>query len=103
MIQKNRNIIIHLVKKVGYLVVLLFVSTKFFEFIFRNDTSGSIAGDTSDWNIILINFILLLGYLIFLIFEAVSLAQKKLIAFRNVNISVVFTIILIIVVEIIWG
>lgn len=103
MIQNNRNITIHLVKKVGYLVVLLFVSTKFFKFLFRNDTGGSIAGDNSDWNIILINFLLLLGYLIFLIFEAVSLFQKKLIAFRNVNISIVFTIIFILIVEIIWG
>ena len=97
MFQNNRDIIIHLVKKVGYLVVLLFVSTKFFEFIFRNDTRGSIAGDSSDWNIILINFILIIGYLIYLAYEAIVLKSKKLIALRNVNIFIQMAIVVLII------
>ncbi len=101
MIQNNKNIIIHLVKKIGYLVLLLFVSTQFFEFVFRNDISGSIMGDSSDWKVILINLVVILGYLFFLIIETISLSQKKLIAFRNVNIVVLLIIALFLVLAII--
>jgi uncharacterized Tic20 family protein len=86
---ETQNIKMHFVKKIGYLLLILFFSTGFLLWVYRNDNSGTILGDSSDLMIYLINIAITILYFIYLIVEAISLNKKKLLKLRNVNIVLV--------------
>jgi uncharacterized Tic20 family protein len=84
-----QDVTTHFVKKIGYLLLILFFSTGFLLWVYRNDNSGTILGDSSDLMIYLINIAITILYFIYLIVEAISLNKKKLLKLRNVNIVLV--------------
>ena len=93
---KPQNITLHFFKRVGYLVLMLTISTWFFQWIWVDDNSGSIVGDNSDWKVIIINAIIIVLYLIFLIIDAIALFTNKRSKFAKVNLGIIFIILVII-------
>ena len=87
-IDKVQNVKFHLFKKIAYLILILFVVNKLLKWVFRNDNSGSIIGDSSDLNILLIDVGILIAYVFFLSIQAVLLNDKRLTKLRDVNICI---------------
>lgn len=87
-IDKVQNVKWHLFKKVAYLILILFVANKLLAWIYKDDNSGSIMGDSSDLNIMLIDIAIPIAYVCFLIVQAVLLNEKKLTKLRDVNICI---------------
>lgn len=85
---KVQNVKWHLFKKVAYLILILFIINKLLKWIYKDDNSGSIMGDSSDLNILLIDVGILIAYVFFISIEAVFLNEKKLTKLRDVNISI---------------
>jgi hypothetical protein len=86
---KIQNSLFHFLKRVGYIILIISLSTTFFKWLFRDDASGSIIGDNSDWNIIFINAGIIFVYLLFIMGEAILLHQKEKLKLRNVNIGII--------------
>ncbi len=84
-----QDITTHFVKKIGYLFLILFFSTGFLLWVYRNDNGASIIGDESDLEVMIINIVITIVYFVYLIVEAISLNKKKLLKLRNVNIVLV--------------
>ena len=87
-IDEVQNVKWHFFKKVAYLILILFVANKLLAWICKDDYSGSIMGDSSDLDIVLIDVGILIAYVCFLIVEAVMLNEKKLTKLREVNICI---------------
>lgn len=85
---KVQNVKWHLFKKIAYLILILFVINKSLKWIYKDDNSSSIMGDSSDLNIFVIDVGILFAYVCFLIVEAVMLNEKKLTKLRDVNICI---------------
>ena len=93
---KAQNTTLHFFKRVGYLVLMLTISTWFFQFIWADDTSGSIIGDNSDWKVIIINAIIIFLYSIFLIIDTIALFNDKRSKLAKINLGIIFIISIII-------
>ena len=93
---KPQNTILHFLKRIGYLVLILNISTWVFQSIWKDDNSGSIIGDSSDWKVIIINTTIIVLYAIFLIIDTVALFNDKRTKLAKVNLGILFIILVII-------
>lgn len=89
---KVENVKWHLFKKIAVLILLLFFTNKFFSWFWKDDYSGSIMGDSSDLNILMIDICILIGYIIYLGIEAIFLNEKKQTKLRDINICILIII-----------